>query len=108
MNLLPLLAIQLDALLLSALGMLTAAFVLLKGWKEYVRGEVDKSKEQSVGATALEDQDGKITEIKNELNELKLQVKDNASLRIKVDKLEQDFMELLKQSVNYWRERGRF
>lgn len=96
-----------DALILSALAILTAAFVAIKGWKEFVRGEVDKAKEQSVGATAIRGQNEKIDEVLEELKELKRQVKDNAELRDRVNKLDNDFKELLQTSLRYWQERGR-
>lgn len=48
---------------------LIGSFTILKAWKEYIKGEVEKAKERSVGAAKMAEQDKEIAELKKDYRE---------------------------------------
>ena len=88
-----------DQIFLSALGIVTAAYVFLKAHKTQVDGEVEKAREKSAGAKAIADimtiltsQGNTLTGHGNQLDEHKK----------RIDHIENKYIETLQDAFNHY------
>lgn len=112
-------------MLIANVGFIGAAiitgFVILKGWKEHLNGEIEKlkireetkrivAKETSVGATALEamrivqfDFEKRISELENDLvHGLKLAEKERSQINESLERLKREHTEFINKSLEYF------